>query len=93
MFPDTNRSNMLKLDNPNFHFEYTSLDQTLKELEKLDPKKVSQVNDIPVKVIKENNNIVVFVIHHNFNNSLSSYTFKVQVQLIIKFHFLIYIFM
>ena len=51
---------MLKLDNPNFHFEYTSLDQTLKELEKLDPKKVSQVNDIPVKVIKENNNIVVF---------------------------------
>ena len=43
-----------KLDNPNFYFEYTSSDQTLKELEKLDPKKTSQVNDIPVKVIKEN---------------------------------------
>ena len=39
---------MSKLD---VHFEYSFLDQTLKELENLDPKKVSQVNDIPVKVI------------------------------------------
>ena len=33
------RGKMSKLDNPSFHFEYISLDQTLKELEKLDPKK------------------------------------------------------
>ena len=86
------RGNMSKLDNPNFHFEYISLDKKLKELGKLDPKKASQVNHIPVKVIKEHNNIVVFVILHNVNNLLSSYTFKVQVQLqlIIKFHFMIY---
>ena len=32
------------------HFEYSPLDQTLKELENLDPKEVSQGNDIPVKV-------------------------------------------
>ena len=51
---------MSKLDNPNFYFEYTSLDQTLKELKKLDP------------VIKENKDIVAFFIHHNFNNSLRS---------------------
>ena len=28
------RGKMSKLDNPNFHFEYKSLDQTLKELKK-----------------------------------------------------------
>ena len=59
---------MSKLDNPNFRFEYTPLGQTLKELEKLDSKKTSQFNDIPVKVIKENKD-VAFFIHHNFNNS------------------------
>ena len=69
------RDKISKLDNPNFYFEYTAFDQTLKELEKLDPKKESQMNDIPVKVIKENKDIVAFFIHHNFNNSLSSSTF------------------
>ena len=54
-----------KLDNPNFYFEN---DQTLKELEKLDPKKASQMNDMSVKVIKENKATVAFFIHHNFNN-------------------------
>ena len=66
---------MSKLDNPSFHFEYTSLDQTLKELEKLDPKKASQVNDIIIKVIKENKDIAAFFMDHNFNNSWSSSTF------------------
>ena len=33
------RCKISKLDNPNFYFEYTYFDQTLKELEKLDPKK------------------------------------------------------
>ena len=69
--------NLLTLTNKNFPkektngfcFEYTYLDQTLKKLGKLNPKKASQVNDIPVKVIKENKEIVTFVIHHNFKNS------------------------
>ena len=34
---------MSKVDNPNFHFECTSIDQTLKELEKLDPKKACDI--------------------------------------------------
>ena len=33
------------------------------------------MNDIPVKVIKENKGIVAFFMHHNFNNSSSSSTF------------------
>ena len=43
---------MLKLDNPNFHFEYTSLDQTIKELKKLDPKKASQMNESIMNELK-----------------------------------------
>ena len=71
---------MSKLDNPNFYFEYTSFDQTLKELEQLDPKKTSQMNDKSVKVIKENKVIVAFFIHHNFSNSLSSSTFPTALK-------------
>ena len=74
------RGKMSKLDNPNFRFEYTSFDQTYKELKKLDPKKTSQVNDVPVTVIQENQDIVAFFIHHNFNNSLSSSTFPTTLK-------------
>lgn len=38
------RGSISKLDNPNFRSEYTSLCPTLKELEKLDPNKASQVD-------------------------------------------------
>ena len=43
------KGNMSKLDNSNCHLEYRSLD---KKLEKVNPKKASQVNNKPVKVIK-----------------------------------------
>ena len=62
------------------YFEYTSFDQTLKELEKPDPKKTSQMNDMTVKVIKGNKDIVAFFIHYNFNNSLSSSTFPTALK-------------
>ena len=58
------RGKIPKIDNPNFDFEYRSLDQTLKELEKLDPKKA--------KVIQENKDIVAFSIYHNFSMKLVS---------------------
>ena len=74
------RGKILKLDNLNFYFEYTSFDQILKELEKLDPEKTSQVNDVPVKVTKKNKDIVAFFIPHNFNNSLSSSTFPAALK-------------
>ena len=55
--------NLSKFDNLNFHLEYKSQDQILKKLEKLDPRKASQVKDIHVKVIKENKDIAAFSIH------------------------------
>ena len=55
------RGKISKLDNPSFYFEYAyCFDKTLKELEKVDPKKTSQVNDIPVKAIIENKDISFF---------------------------------
>ena len=74
------RGKISKLGDPKFYFEYTSYDQALKELEKLDPKKTSQMNDILVKVIKGNRDIVAFFIHHDFNNSLSSSTFPTALK-------------
>ena len=65
---------MSKLHNPNFNFEYTALDQKLK------PKKASQVNDILVKVIKENIDIVAFFRHHNFNNLSWSSAFSTALK-------------
>ena len=38
------------------------------------------MNDIHVKVIKENKDIVAFFIHYNFNNSLSSSTFPTALK-------------
>ena len=43
-----------------------------KELQKLKSKKACQGSDIPVKIIKENINIVTNCIYNNFNNSLFS---------------------
>ena len=37
---NTIKAKISKLDNPIFYFGYTSFDQTLKELEKLHPKKL-----------------------------------------------------
>ena len=74
------RGKTSKLDNPNFSFQYTFFHQTLKELEKLDPKVTSRVNDTPVQVIKENKDAVAFFIHHNFSNSLSRFTFPTTLK-------------
>ena len=64
------RGKISELVNPNFCFEYTSIDQTL----------TSQVNDIPVKVIKENKDIIASFVYHNFNNSLSGSNFPTALK-------------
>ena len=38
------------------------------------------MNDIPVKVIKENKYNVAFFIYHNFSNTLSSSTFPIALK-------------
>ena len=57
-----------KLSSPTFGFDFTSYEETVKEVNNLKSRKVSQKTDIPVKIVKENN-IVSDFLYHNFNNS------------------------
>ena len=57
---------------PNFAFEFVSLGETIKNVNKLSFKKASQTLDIPVKIIKENKDLMSYFVYNNFNNALSS---------------------
>ena len=49
-----------------------SLEEKIKEVNKLSIKKASQTLDIPVKIIKENKDLISYFVYNNFNNALSS---------------------
>ena len=55
-----------------FALEFVSLEETIKEVNKLSVKKASQTLDIHVKIIKENKDLISYFIYNNFNNALSS---------------------
>ena len=63
---------MEKIGCPCFAFEFVSLKETIKEVNKLSIKKASQALDIPVKIIKENKDLISYCAYNNFNNALSS---------------------
>ena len=65
---------MEKLGNPTFGFDFTSYEETVKEVNNLKIRKVSQKTDIPVRIVEENTDIVSYFLYHNFNNSLSCST-------------------
>ena len=71
---------MEKLGNPTFGFDFTSYEETVKEVNNIKIRKVSQKTDIPVKIIKENIDIVSYFLYHNFNNSLSCSTFTTAMK-------------
>ena len=56
-------------------FSFVTKETILNELRKLNPKKACQESDIPVKIIKENLDIVSNFVYNNFNNSLFSSNF------------------
>ena len=66
---------MEKLDNPTFGFDFTSYEETVKQVNNLKRRKVSQKTDIPVKIFNKNIDIVSCSLYHNFNNTLSCSTF------------------
>ena len=55
-----------KHGNPTFGFDFTSYEKTVKEVNHLKSRKVSQKTDF---------DIVSYFLYHNFNNSLSCSTF------------------
>ena len=53
-------------------FEFIDRTKIFNELQKLKSNKACQGSDIPVKMIKENIDIITNFIYNNFNNSLFS---------------------
>ena len=51
-----------------------------KQKRRLKIKKVSQKSEIPLKIIKENVDITLYFLYHNFNNSLSCATFQTSMK-------------
>ena len=58
-----------------FLFQYVSLDETLYEIPKLNPKRAIEANDELNKAVKENKDLISFYVYLNFNNSLSNSLF------------------
>ena len=71
---------MEKLRSPTFGFDFTSHEETVKEVNNLKIRKVSQKTDIPVRIIKENIDIVSYFLCHNFNSSLSCSIFPTAMK-------------
>ena len=59
-------------NNLSFSFKFIDRNKIFNELQKLKRKKAGQGSDIPVKLIKENINIITDFIYSIFNNSLFS---------------------
>ena len=55
-----------------FSFKFIDRKKIFNELQKLKSKKACQGSDIPVKIIKENINIITDLVYNNFSNSLFS---------------------
>ena len=51
-----------------FSFNNTFQENTYKTLQNVDKKKTYQENDIPVKIIKSDNDLFSYFKHQNFNN-------------------------
>ena len=54
-----------------FSFHFVTLEETLNEVVLLRDKKASEASGIPVKLIKENRDLIAYFILHNFSNALS----------------------
>ena len=63
---------MMGTNNLSFSFKFIDRKKIFNELQKLKSKKACQGSDIPVKIIKENIDIITNFIYNNFNNSLFS---------------------
>ena len=66
---------MEKLGNPTFGFDFTLYEETVKEVNNLNIRNISQKADITVKIIKENIDIGSYFLYHKFNSSFSCSTF------------------
>ena len=60
---------MERIGRPSLAFGFVSMEETIKEVNKLSIKKASQTLDIPVKIIKENKDLISYfniIISNNY---------------------------
>ena len=69
------KNHMDKIEKPNFSFNDITKPFFIKEIKNLDPKKTSQSNDIPTKLIKEYSDIFATIIVEDFNKCMHNGTF------------------
>ena len=67
---------MKEKDQPKFSFHFVTLEETLKEV----AKKASQSSDGPIKIIKENRDLIAYFLSHKFNNALSSSEYSADLK-------------
>ena len=70
----------MKNKNMSFSFSFVTKETILNELRKLNPKKACQESDIPLKIIKENLDIVSTLVYNSFSNSVFSSNFPSHLQ-------------
>ena len=71
---------MEKLVKSIFNFKFTSHEETEKEVNTLKIKKASKTSDTPLKIIKDNVDIISYFLYHNFNDLLSCTTFPTSIK-------------
>ena len=62
---------MTRIGSPSFAFKFVSLEEIIKEINKLGIRKTSQALDISAKIIKKNKDLISYLVYNNFNNALS----------------------
>ena len=58
---------MSEKDHPKSSFHFATLKETIKEVALKSDKRASEASDIPVEIVKENQDLVVCFLLHNFN--------------------------
>ena len=69
------KNHMDKIEKSNFNFKEITKPFVVKEIKNLNPKKSSQYNDMPRKLIKEYSDIFVTIIFEDFNIFMHNDTF------------------
>ena len=69
------KNQMDKIEKPNFSFKEITKPFVVKEIKNLNPKKTSQSNDIPAKLINEYSDIFTTITVKGFNKCMNNGTF------------------
>ena len=62
--------------NNKFSFEPITADDISQQIKRLDINKATQESDIPIKLVKRSDNLIVNYLQENFNNCLKKGTFS-----------------